>query len=54
MDIYLSQEDYVYYFVYFILDLFSDKKRRLYDNPIKPSNIKDGDIGKNPFSFQSK
>ena len=33
------------------MHLFSDKKRRMYDNPIKSSN---GDTGRNPFSFQSK
>ena len=33
--------------------LFSDKKRRIYDNPMKTSNLKDGDLGRNPFSFQS-
>ena len=40
------------FFTQCILNIFSDKKRRLYDNPIKPS--KDGDFGKSPFSFQSK
>ena len=33
--------------------IFSDKKRRIYDNPMKTSNLKDGDLGRNPFSFQS-